>query len=448
MAKAINPHTLQNGKQEGPKVLVNDPSPLDEALYIPSVSPSYAQHVHSGSYERSMPGGLDVQDLNFLDPNNSLFRIGYVMSSAGQALYQKKPCIITDRDRSATSLICDSGGWAIAQQTAGIDGFRDRGLILGWMEDHADFGMTLDVPVGNAGKDDYPFKTVKACLDATLEHLDFFERHHTPGRVCWLNVVQARTAKGGYDWYNAVKKFDFCSGWAVAGPQRKNFNYVLGLMLRMLDDGNLQNKRHIHFLGTAELPIACLLTALQRQLNRNGCNLRITFDTAAPFTMMGKSDIYTLPVFTPKTLRLPQQAAPSTYNCVKSDRAWPWPSAVGQRLKLSDICVIDNAGSGYYRDDLSYDLIAHHNLTSICSAVALSNRVMDAQRIDGIPKIALKLDLAIGALEDVFKSGGSRDVLASHSHVFNALSGTLLDNAEEAPDVPDDDGYTPPFMLE
>lgn len=446
MAKAINPHVQLHEKQIGPKVLANDPSPLDEALYIPSVSPPYAMHVYEESYEREMPAGLDVQDLNFLNPNNKLFRIGYVMSSAGQAFKQKKPCIITERDRASTSLICDSGGWAIAQQTAGIDGYRDRAAILGWMDDHADFGMTLDVPVGNAGKDDYPFKTVKACLDATLDHLDFFERHHTPGRVCWLNVVQARTPKGGYDWYNAVKKFDFCDGWAIAGPQRKNFNYVLGLVLRMLEDGNLQRKRHIHVLGTSELPIAVLYTALQRQLNRHGCNLRITFDTAAPFTMMSKNHVYTLPNFTSQTMKLLQQAAPSTYDCTVSDRAWPWPSPIGQRLKLRDICVIDKGQSGYYRDDLSYDLIAHHNLTAVCSGVALANRVMDAQRTDGVPMMALKLDLAIGAVEEVFKSGGSRDLLAAHSHVFNALSGSALDNANETPDPVDD--YIPPFKLD
>jgi hypothetical protein len=446
MAKANNPHTPQHGKQLGPKVLANDPSPLDEALYIPSVSPSYAIHVYEESYKRPMPSGLKVQDLNFLKPNNDLFRIGYVMSSAGQAFKQKKPCIITERDRASTSLICDSGGYAIAQQTAGLDGYRDRAAILGWMDDHADFGMTLDVPVGPVSTDKYPFKSIKACLDATLDHLRFFEHHHIPGRVCWLNVVQARTPTGGYQWYNSVKGFDFCDGWAIAGPQRKNFNYVLGLVLRMLEDGNLQQKRHIHVLGTSELPIAVLLTALQRQLNRNGCNLRITFDTASPFKMMANSNVYTLPNFTAATLQISQQAAPSTYNCVTSDRAWPWPSPVGQRLKLKDICVNDEGGSGYYRDDLSYDLIAHHNLTSICNAVALANRVMDAQRIDGVPKLALKLDRAIGAIEAVFKSGGSRDVLAAHSHVFTALSGIALDNTEEAHEGVEE--HSPLFIMD
>jgi len=118
----------------------------------------------------------------------------------------------------------------------------------------------------------------------------------------------------------------------------------------------------------------------------------------------------------------------------------------GQRLKLSDICVNDEGGSGYYRDDLSYDLIAHHNLTAICNAVALANRVMDAQRMDGIPKLALKLDRAIGAIEAVFKSGGSRDVLAANGHVFNALSGTALDNTEEAHEGGEE--HSPLFLMD
>ncbi len=439
MANAIVPHADTKPQMLGPKILASDPSPTDEALYIVSVSPSYAINVYEENYGRAMPGGLNVGDMNFLSPQHDLFRIGYVMSSAGQAFRQKKHCIITERDRAATSLICDSGGYAIAKQTAGIDGHEHRAMILGWMQDHADFAMTLDVPVGPVGKPDYPYKSIKQCLDTTLEHLRYFEQKRDKNsQVCWLNVVQARSPAGGYAWYDAVKHFDFCNGWAIAGAQRKNFNYVLSLILRMLEDGNLQQKRHIHMLGTAELPIACMLTALQRELNQNGCNLRITYDTASPFKMMAMGNVYTLPNFTADTLKLSALSAPRSFGCVTSNLDWPWPSPLGNRLQLKDVCVQHNGRSGYYFDKLSYDILAHHNIAALCAGVKMANRVMDAQRTDGVPKLALKLDRAIGAIKTVFKSGGSHDVLAAHSHIFNDLARGSFPLAQTEPDERDE----------
>lgn len=94
--------------------LINDPTPRDQAVYIPSVTPSFAQAVHSQNWKRPLPAGVHPSDLNFLDHSNNLFRISHVMSSAGQALNQRQPCIITRRDRSRTMLICDSGGYQIA----------------------------------------------------------------------------------------------------------------------------------------------------------------------------------------------------------------------------------------------------------------------------------------------------------------------------------------------
>jgi hypothetical protein len=83
--------------------------------------------------------------------------------------------------------------------------------------------MILDIPTANVGKQGYPFNTITACRDRTLDHLRFFEKEHVRGKVTWLNVVQANSHTSGYDWYNAVKKFDFCDGWAIAGKKRKSF---------------------------------------------------------------------------------------------------------------------------------------------------------------------------------------------------------------------------------
>ena len=82
--------------------ILGDPTPLDQAVYIPSVTPGYALAAYEQSWTRDFPSGVKASDMNFLDLENPLFRISHVMSSAGLAYKQKRPCIITERDRSST----------------------------------------------------------------------------------------------------------------------------------------------------------------------------------------------------------------------------------------------------------------------------------------------------------------------------------------------------------
>ena len=145
--------------------LENDPTPRNQAVYIPSVSPSYAIAAHAKSYQRDLPVGVDPEDMNFLDPNNKLFKISHVMSSAGQALFQKQPCIIQTRDRKSTRMIGDSGGYQIASGSLKIRNDADRMEILRWLEQHADWAMTLDVPTGPLlnTKAKYAFEPPRVC---------------------------------------------------------------------------------------------------------------------------------------------------------------------------------------------------------------------------------------------------------------------------------------------
>ena len=94
--------------------LVDDPTPKDQAIYVPSVPPVYAMSVQAQQWRRPLPQGVEPDDLNFLDPANGLFRISHVLSSAGQALNQSRDCIITQRDKASTLVIGDSGGYQIA----------------------------------------------------------------------------------------------------------------------------------------------------------------------------------------------------------------------------------------------------------------------------------------------------------------------------------------------
>ena len=251
-------------------IISDDPTPADQAIYIPSVTPNYAADAFAKAWSRPLPAGMVPADLNFLDPANTLFRIAYVMTSAGQALTQTKPCIIKQRDRSKVLAISDSGGYQIASGQMRIKGDADRLRILQFQEGIGGLAMTLDVPTGPLNKPQgaYLYTSFRDCLTATLANLEFINRRHTPGAVRWLNVIQGNDTRQGLLWYDQVKTFGFADGFAIAGPKRQDFHYLCRLILKMADDRLLERAPWIHILGTSELETAVLLTALQRAINK------------------------------------------------------------------------------------------------------------------------------------------------------------------------------------
>ena len=121
----------------------NDPTPKDQAIYVPSISQNFAIDIYANKWKRALPEGIEGKDLNFLAPNNRLFRISHALSSAGQALGQTKPCIVTERDTKNTLIIGDSGGYQIASGRLHIHSDYDREKILRWLENTSDVAMTL-----------------------------------------------------------------------------------------------------------------------------------------------------------------------------------------------------------------------------------------------------------------------------------------------------------------
>ena len=427
-----HPLRLANAHYPAPaNQIADDPTPRSEAVYIPSVTPGYAMDVYAQNWKRQLPAGVESGDLNFLDPNNKLFRISHVMSSAGQALMQPRPCIVTERDRSKTVLICDSGGYQIASGRLRINGDDDRLRILRWMEQHGDIGMTLDVPTGPLGEPDYPYANNADCLTATLEHLEFFQRHRVPGKIALLNVLQGNTLRDSDLWYDKVKNYDF-EGWAFAGLLRHNIYAFCRRIIKMADDNLIQNKRWIHVLGTSELDTAVLLTALQRAINRHlNPNLRISFDTSTPFRMAAYGTIVTLPEFKKKVMTMPARHFPDGPKFIGSDVRWPWPSPLGNRMVVGDVCVRKHVSAPSCHDMQSNYYMAHHNLGALCWGIALANRLFDSECIDHKHTIAIPVGEAVELIEKVFV-GGNMNNLESYKRTFEELRhGKLPDSGED-----------------
>ena len=408
------------GFPKPPNSVVNDPTPTDQAVYVPSVTPGFAKDVFKNNWRRALPKGVTGEDLNFLNPDNELFRISHVMSSAGQALNQKQDCIITTRNRKTTKLICDSGGYQVASGQLEIKSDADRLEILRWAEKHGDLSMTLDVPTGPAIKNpNYP--RFKDCLAQTLDHLAFFKKNRKKSAgTQFLNVLQGNTPEEADVWYDAVKKFDF-EGWAFAGVLRHNMFALCRRIIKMMNDGQIANKTWIHVLGTNELDTAVMLTALQRAINKHvNPKLRISYDTSSAFRNLNWNQMFTRPNLSAKSMTMTTKNAPDGPQFVGSKLPWVWQSHLGAKMVLGDFCVEKPPKSSRYRDTQSNHYLAHHNLGALCDGIALVNRLFDCDIVAGDYSIASGVGAAIDGIDTVI-AAGDMATLNKHRDAFTAV---------------------------
>lgn len=413
--------------------LQNDPTPRDQAIYVPAISTGYAIDVsdkNSVKWSR-LRHGIKPAELNFLDPSNSVFRISHALLSAGQVLMSTggniqalPPNIVTMRDRTSTRLLVDSGGYQIGKGRPWINGHRDRLDILRWMEAHGDVGMTLDIPPGPAGIDpDYQFNSFSDCLSTTLDHLSFFQRHHKPEQLKLLTVLHGRNELEADQWYDASKVFKF-SGWAFGGILRHDFYQLCRRILIMERQNQIQDKSWLHILGTCELETAVVLTGLQRAINRHiNQDLRISFDTASPSIAMSRGRAYTIPSFETKHMAMPVKKAPDGFQFVESGVRWPWPSPLGDRIVMGDMCVRKGVGARSNYDTAANHLLVHHNLAALCWGIALANRIFDAEGLNRHHTIAPHVGAAVEAIDEILRVK-SNAKLNAHQNTLSLLKHT------------------------
>lgn len=422
-----------------PKVptVPDDPTPADQAIYIPAVTDGYAKDIWAWSQSkapRALPKGVGPSDLNFLDPNNKHFRISHALTSAGQALNQTRDCIITRRDKKKTRIIADSGGYQIASGLMHVKSDADRFRILKWQEQF-DIAVTLDVPTGPLlrGKT-YRYASFADCLNETIRHLNFYQNNRSTDTV-WLNVLQGNTEKQCDIWYDNVRKTFKGGGWAFAGPLRHNFYQLLRRILIMLNQGELKDKHWIHVLGTSELDTAVLLTALQRALGDHvDRRIRISYDTSSPFRALRADRLFTLPNFEAKGMTMPMRKAPEGKMHVGSTLRWPWPSALGNRMVVGDVCVPITGKRKYHRDKVSDWLIAHHNLSALCWGIAQANRLFDVETYDRNHTVAYVVGDAAEAIARVIKTGNMSELYKSQALFMSLRHGTFDYDSEEERD--------------
>jgi hypothetical protein len=370
----------------------------DYAIFLPSISAIYAKIVSMHEYRMraEMPKGLPqgLKDLNFLDPQNSLFYYPTALYSAGHAVLDpadswEQESMVQQRDRNNTIILGDSGGFQAAtgvlkfpwhpkkdQSTSEHEQDKDdvRLKLLRWLEQTADYSMVLDWPTYALVK--YGFdpvtgvslhpslKSFKDCLTGSLENHQFFIKHRKEGATKFLNVLQGRNQEEGDIWWEAVKDLPF-ETWAFSNVQASNFGINLRRLIIMRDEHYLQGKEWLHYLGNGKIKAGCALTTVQRALRKYvDEELTVSFDASSPFVMTAKGQGYYGhelsstsmgfkggPIPDKKELKNDPQLLNDWLAANLPKKCIPIRSRIGDCITVGDVCV-----RGY--EDLEYKRIA------------------------------------------------------------------------------------------
>ena len=389
----------------------------DYALFLPSISGFYQTFI---SKERNNPG-VDVltnripvefengiEGFNFLNKEEAYFYYPDALYSAGHAQLDiaksdVEESMIQKRDKKNNFILGDSGGFQIGkgvinfdwqrfwekQGDAGYVGTADktRMAILNWLEHTADYSMVLDIPTWSAApinQERTGLKTFKDCLDGTLFNNDFFLKHRK-GQTKFLNVLQGGNNVDAEIWYEAVKHYPF-EGWAMGGNNMKDVDLMLRRLIKLRDEKLLDPGRDvIHFLGTSKLELACLLTAVQRNIRKHiNPNMKITFDCASPFLATAYGQVYTQHVHQNKRFSYIMDKAIDDRRLAGNTTPWPWSSPIGDRMTIGDICYykpgdLNKLGkeSRTSWDSFSYFMMMGHNVFQHIESVQRANALLD-----------------------------------------------------------------------
>jgi len=351
-----------------------DLTPLqrDYAVYLPAISSFYSTYIAKQRLEEfvplsRIPAVFDrgIEGMNFLNPEEGYFFYKYALYSAGHAQLDLNKAMTQDsmlqqRDRVNTMVLGDSGGYQIGKGILKFDWLDFEGKaankvrddILAWLEVTADWSMLLDVPswaCDPVNREKTGLTSFQDCLDKTCFNNEYWLKRRV-GQTKFLNVLQGSDWDTAEQWYQGVKKFSDNSiwgdraaeGWAFGGVNMCKMDITLKRLMTMREDGLLEGKNWIHFLGTAQLDWSCYLTSIQRQLRKHiNEELTISFDCASPFVATAHGLAYTNPIHTPKKWSTVMDKAPDNKSLAGSNIPFPFESEFGRRLVMGDIAYYD-----------------------------------------------------------------------------------------------------------
>ena len=390
----------------------------DYAVFLPAISNFYntfiskqrvtkGEHIPADRIPSTFHNG--VEGLNFINPDQGYFTYPTALYSAGHACLNleqtaDRDSMCVNRDRKFSTIVGDSGGYQLGKGVIKFD-WKDfegnkankvRSDILNWLELTSDWAMTLDVPTWAADDLNSPktgLNSFQDTLDGTIYNNKFFQKNRL-GQTKFLNVLQGDDWETAQIWYDAVKDFEF-EGWAMGGINMCDMEVMLKRLIIMRDEKKLDGKDWMHVLGTSQLDWACFLTQIQRQVRKHiNENFTISFDSASAFLSTANGLVYTHNLFTPKRWSYIMEKAPDDKRLKNSTIPFPFPSAIGDKLKMGDICWYgegdlnkNNKQGKTSWDSFSYVLMMAHNVYNHIRAVQTANDLNDIEMLKHQPDV-------------------------------------------------------------
>lgn len=455
----------------------------DYAIFLPAISNAFTGLIGRVRKDPAyfppsrIPSAFEygVEGLNWLNPQTAYFNYRWSLYSAGHANldFSKDDCgewMIRDRDREATLIVGDSGGFQIGKglwegnwaDPTCPQAAKKRRQVLAFMDDRMDYGMVLDIPVWVARKKDRRNKTgihsYNDAVRATKINNDYFIQNRS-GACKFLNVLQGEYQTQADDWYETMKGYcdpkkhaTHFNGWAMGGQNTTDMHLILRRLVQMRHDGLLERGVHdwIHFLGTSRLEFAVIFTEIQRALRRyQNPNISISFDCASPFLAVANGKLYKEVVTghnTKWTYRIDGGIDDKKYatdlrpmgQAIIDDHLFNTfaESPVSRRCTMKDICTyapgdlnkIGKEGKTSW-DTLTYSILMSHNTYMHIEAVQQANRSYDSGAIPKMLLSHLKHDLVyfsdvINAIFETSDRDKSLKIIEDHTHLWYKIVGT------------------------
>lgn len=403
------------------------------AIYTPAISPAFCKPL-------SLEQNVDLSDdMNWLN-KDAPWHYQWSLYSAGHAFMDiatsnEREAFVQKRNRDDSFVIGDSGGFQIATGKLNFDWENfdtvhdpknkkiTRIQLLRWLEHTSDCATTLDFPTwifaknsGRGGNEH--LKSMKHCLEGTVENLKFFEKNRNPESGCrFLNVLQGVYQEDADEWYNAVKNFEF-EGWALAGPARLELAKGLPRLLKLRDDKLFEGNRDwLHILGVSKISGGLALTVLQKVMRRHvNEKLQLSYDSASPFLMAAFGSSYYNYEVNKKELTMKATKTPKAKDLVGYDGRWPWFSPVGNKYKIDDFVDAEAKHTWTLR---GYLFQMYNNTYQICKALQEAQNILllpGGELNQYIPENILKLE---EVLEKIFTSETPHDIINANQELLN-----------------------------
>jgi hypothetical protein len=221
-------------------------------------------------------------------------------------------------------------------------------------------------------------------------------------RADYLNVLQGRNRDEARAWREAVKDFNdnrifgdaALDGIAFAGATRLHLSMTLEHLVVFRDSGLLREDARFHVLGTGHPDVGCALTVVLDGLRETlGPGVNLTFDSSSPFLLAGRyKKAYVDTASGSRRINLRAKKMPDDAQHVGSSTPWPCSSPIGDQLTLGDLNI--KRGVRTCWDQLSFALLAAHNVWMLSHSIALINRRLrlpEADRRRWLPKYLFNL---------------------------------------------------------